>query len=85
MNNLTPEQELEIYNNVNNCETLSDLANVIRNIKTPTGKLVGKTKEMELESMAIKCEDFHPFYANTLTRSYGIRQQAFMIYYYGKD
>lgn len=75
-------KELEIYQKVNSCLTLKDLANVIRSFADEDGMIQGRTRKFSAEKMAIDCENYNLSFHNSLTREYGIRQQAMMILFY---
>lgn len=77
--------DLEKYEAVNKCESLKELADIIRNFGGPSGLIKGRTKIFDAERMARACEHFYNVPKNTLTRNWGIRQQAMMIEYYHKD
>ena len=68
-----------IYDKVNECETLDELSGVIRELADENGMIRGRTRDFNAEYMAIKCENYSFLEYNTLTRQYGIRQQAMMI------
>jgi hypothetical protein len=74
--------ELEKYQAVNKCTSLKELADVIRSFAID-GMIEGRYKEFDAERMAKACENYDNVSANSLTRKYGIRQQAMMISYYG--
>lgn len=80
----TQEERLTIYDQVNKCESLSALANAIRSLADKDGNIEGRTKTFSAERMAGFCEiyDDPSVPRNTLTREYGIRQQAMYIIYY---
>ena len=71
--------ELEIYQAVNKPESLLELAEVIRSIGDT---IQGKDRPFNASKVANLCENFHPTRHNTLTRNYGIRQQAMMLHFY---
>jgi hypothetical protein len=75
------KSELEKYDAVNSCETLEELANVIRDMGVD-GMIQGRTKVFKAEEMALYCENFDLELHNLLTREYGIRQQAMYILFY---
>lgn len=72
---------LEKYEAVNKCETLEELADVIRSFAVDE-LIQGRTRKFSAEKMAKFCEDYNPTKHNTLTRKFGIRQQAIMILFY---
>jgi hypothetical protein len=74
----------EIYDAVNKCVTFEALANVIRGLGDKDGFIQGRTRKFNAEVMARHCMNFSMAYPNTLTREFGIRQQAMHITYYGE-
>lgn len=75
--------KLEMYESVNKCTTLSELADVIRSFAVE-GLIQGRTRKFNAERMALNCESFSAFKHQTLTREFGIRQQAMMLLFYEK-
>ena len=73
--------DLEKYEAVNSCETLKELADVIRSFAVD-GLIQGRTRQFSAEQMAEHCESYHLEKHNFLTREFGIRQQAMMILFY---
>jgi hypothetical protein len=73
---------LEKYERVNQAESLKELANIIRSFADEDGKIQGRRRMFDAELMAKACEVFSPLSHDTLTREFGIRQQAMMIYFY---
>lgn len=73
--------ELEKYELVNKTENLKELADVIRSFGVD-GTIQGRTEEFNSERMAIHCENYTFVIHNALTRKYGIRQQAMMLFFY---
>lgn len=71
-----------MYEAVNRCTTLTELADIIRSAAEVDGLIRGRTKPFNAEKMAQRCEDFEKQPTNVLTRNWGIRQQAMMIVYY---
>lgn len=71
--------ELEIYEKVNRCQTLFELANIIRGLSNGDGTIGGRTRHFNAEKMAEHCEKYSLSFKNSLTRNYGIRQQAMYI------
>lgn len=77
--------ELEKYELVNKCETDKELSEAIMMLSDPEIKLIqGRNSAFDAVSMAENCycvinKNMNP---NTLTRQYGIRQQALYIRYY---
>lgn len=74
--------ELEKYQEVNKCETLKELSNVIRGFADINGEVMGRTRPFSAEKMAINCEHYSLGTHNWLTREFGIRQQAMYILSY---
>lgn len=75
--------DLGKYKMVNNCQTLKELAEVIRSLAS-NGMIQGRTDIFNAENMALSCENFTLYNNTSLTREFGIRQQAMMLLYYGK-
>ena len=75
----------EIYDKVNKCETLDELADVILECADENGDIQGRTRSFSARKMAIFCRGFSLELANTLTREFGIRQQAMYIVHYIKE
>lgn len=73
--------DLQKYNAVNKSESLDDLANVIRSFAV-NGLIQGRTRRFDAEQMAKACESYDRLKHNTLTREFGIRQQAMMLAFY---
>lgn len=79
--------DLEIYQKVNETESLHELANVIRGLADDeTGLINGRHRSFKAEKMALQCEDFATYMElqqpEVLTRRWGIRQQAMYLYWY---
>ena len=74
--------DLEKYEKVNQTENLTELANVIRSFTNVRGKVMGKTRSFDAERMATNCEYYNLLAHNTITREFGIRQQAMMHLFY---
>nr|WP_299488639.1 hypothetical protein [uncultured Allomuricauda sp.] len=74
--------DLEKYEAVNKCETLKQLADVIRSFADNDGLIQGRTRKFNAETMAKNCETYTIYKHNYLTREFGIRQQALMINFY---
>lgn len=71
-------------NRVYESETLIELAEAIRSLAVD-GMIQGLTRKFPVEPMISACLTFDPNRAYYLTRNYGIRAQAFMIYYYDQQ
>ena len=76
--------DLEKYKRVNKCETLEELAGIIIMFAEDDGMIQGRTRRFSAHQMAKDCLDFCSAYPNTLTREFGIRQQAMYISYYSR-
>lgn len=76
--------ELSRYQAVNKCETLKQLADVIRSFADKDGMIQGRTQKFNAETMARACESkvYATAAPNLLTRQWGIRQQALYILHY---
>jgi hypothetical protein len=77
--------ELEKYEAVNKCESLLDLSNVILSLADKHGNVLGRNRVFDASKMALNCIDYSLGRHNTLTREYGIRQQAMYILYYSNE
>lgn len=81
-------EELEIYEMINGCETINRLMEVIKAISEDCGGYIkGRKRLFDGHHMALMAEMFYnddsdTFPASTLTRSWGIRQQAIYLKYY---
>lgn len=78
------KSDLKKYEAVNSCETLDELANAILSFVDEKGMIKGRTKSFNAESMAEACRNYSFAIHNTLTREFGIRQQALMILLYNQ-
>jgi hypothetical protein len=76
--------ELEKYHAVNKCKTLDELADVILSFADEDGNIQGRSGSFSAELMAGVCLGYNLKYHNSLTREFGIRQQAMMIIFYNK-
>ena len=74
--------DLEKYEAVNKCESLEELANVIISFADITGEIQGRKRKFDAEKMAQACRVYPDYGYNTLTREFGIRQQAMYIDHY---
>ena len=70
--------DLEKYEAVNKCKTLKELSEVVLQI-SEGGIIKGRTRSFDAVTMADNCSRFTLNYYRTLTREFGIRQQAIMI------
>lgn len=84
-NSLSNEELLKRYEAVNDCESLKELADVIRSFANDEGLIDGRISIFNAEKMANVCENYSLYFHNNLTRNYGIRQQAMMLLYYAKE
>lgn len=75
-------ENLKKYEKVNDCETLDQLADVIESFADEDGYIMGRTRKFGAKSMANICREYSLDYHNTLTREFGIRQQAMYILFY---
>lgn len=75
---------LSKYEHVNSCESLSELADVIRSFADEDGMIQGRSRKFSAKAMADLCENFDNHPPNVLTREFGIRQQAMYLSYYSK-
>lgn len=75
--------DLEKYEVVNKTETLKELADVIRSFAVD-GLIQGVNAQHSAEKAAIYCENYSLLVHNTLTREFGIRQQAMMLLFYSE-
>jgi hypothetical protein len=73
--------DLEKYKKVNSTESLKELAEVIRSFAV-NGRIQGRKRTYNADSMAIGCEHYNLLNHNVLTREFGIRQQAMMLLFY---
>ena len=78
------QPNLKKYELVNNCETLDELADVILSFADEKGMIKGRTKSFNAKSMSEACRNYSFAIHNTLTREFGIRQQALMILLYSQ-
>ena len=72
---------LEAYDLVQSCDTLDELADVIDQI-ADEGVIQGESRLFSAKEVKIACRQYSLERHNTLTRQYGIRQQAMMILFY---
>lgn len=75
--------ELEKYEAVNKTESLKELASVILSFAVD-GMIQGRTRQFDAVKMAKHCESYDLVKHNTLTREFGIRQQAMMHLFYDR-
>lgn len=73
----------EKYDMVNSAETLDELANAIEEI-SEDGVIHGRNHTFSVEDMIWACKNYNLAIHNSLTREFGIRQQAMYILHYSK-
>ncbi len=78
-------QRLEIYEQVNKCEDLHTLAEIILSLADTDGQIQGRHRKFNASKMASYCIDYPRLPKNILTREFGIRQQAMYILYYSQN
>lgn len=76
---ISNEEHLSRFLKVNSCKTLEDLAKVILSFADENGQITGREKSFLAEQMANRCAFYASSSYNTLTRNWGIRQQAMYI------
>ena len=79
-------EELEKWQLINSCETAEDLSGAILKIADCFGLIQGYAKSWPASTMSSNVDLFmaQDFYITTLTRAYGIRQQALYIKHINK-
>lgn len=77
--------ELGKYKAVNATKNLKELAEVILSLADPNGMIQGRELAFTADRMAENCLNIENVPSNTLTRMYGIRQQALYLQKYGKN
>lgn len=75
----------QIYDKVNQCETLDELAFVIKGLADSEGMIQGRENKFNAVRMANYCVNYSSYPKNYLTREFGIRQQAMYILYYNGE
>lgn len=78
------KSDLKKYEAVNKCETLDELADVILSFADKKGMIKGRIKSFNAKSMSEACRNYSFAIHNSLTREFGIRQQALMILLYNQ-
>lgn len=76
--------DLDKFQKVNKCETLEELAEVIESFADLQGMIKGRSKNFDAKLMANSCRNYNLYTHNTLTREFGIRQQAMCILFYNR-
>lgn len=79
---MEPRDRLKIFEEVNTCETLTHLARIIESLADEDGLITGRNKKFDAKRMAYICRAYDDYPRNSLTREFGIRQQAMHILYY---
>lgn len=74
--------DLEKYQAVNKTQTLEELAQVIESFADQYGEIAGRSRFFDAKKMANFCRNYTLHAPNSLTREYGIRQQAMMLQFY---
>lgn len=74
----------EKYDAVNQTESLEQLSKVVLSLGNAIGMIEGRNSLHSASRMAADCAKFHNRTPNTLTREFGIRQQALMLLTQGK-
>lgn len=72
----------EKYDAVNSAKTFIELADIIESFADKTGNVRGRSRFFNAKEMADKCRNFPMLRSNSLTKEFGIRQQAMMIEHY---
>lgn len=76
--------DLEKFQAVNRCESLEELAQCILSFADENGVIEGRTRPFDAKLMANQCRKYSLLFHNSLTREWGIRQQAMYILFYNK-
>lgn len=79
---MEPKERLKIFEEVNTCETLIHLARIIESLADEDGLIMGRSRKFDAKKMANICREYDSYPRNSLTREFGIRQQAMHILYY---
>jgi len=79
--------DLEKYDLVNRCETLEDLQAAITSLADENGIIQGRRIGFEAKRMCYFADQVvnHDYPAETLTRKFGVRQQALYLAYCRKE
>lgn len=72
----------EKYDLVNQSQTLNELAYIIESFADSDGFIQGRTRKFDAKKMADCCRNYNLEIHNSLTREFGIRQQAMCIIFY---
>lgn len=79
---INDNERLKRYIKVNNAASLEELATIIESFANEKGIINGRTRSFYAKIMANHCREFTITKHATLTREYGIRQQALMLLLY---
>lgn len=76
--------ELEKFKSVNSCETREDLYDTILSLADSDGFIQGRTRKFKADDMVKGASAYFSEnqWPNSMTREFGIRQQAMYIKYY---
>lgn len=76
--------DLEKFQAVNSCETREDLYNVILSLADSNGYIQGRTRSFRADDMVKGASNYfvENKWPNSMTREFGIRQQAMYIKFY---
>lgn len=74
------EKQIENRDKINSARSLEDLAVIIMEMSNSEGIIKGHIKNLDAYKMADACRNFTLESRRRLTRKYGIRQQAIMLY-----
>lgn len=76
---------LEKYEAVNATESLKELAKVIESFADEDSLIQGRQNKFDAKKMSNYCINYDTSIHNSLTREFGIRQQAMMLSFYEKN
>lgn len=86
---MTEQERLQVFEKVNQTESLEELSRVILELANKQGLIKGRTGFFNADLMARHCRNFMNFEPSTyrfLTREFGIRAQAMLLRsYYDKE
>lgn len=76
--------DLEKYEKVNKCETYEEFYEVLKSFSDENGEIQGRIRKFNCDKMIASAKLFFDGYqlANTITRQYGLRQQAIYLKHY---
>lgn len=75
-------KQLILFDKVSRTENLEELACLIEELGGENKAIQGLTEVFKSDKMAENCRNFSPYRHSTLTRQFGIRQQALMFDFY---